>query len=76
MSTAGKARALAHYTAQARAAERHLAGESYRQITRRVHRYETVICTACQGTREDRFGVMLVCRFCGGTGETEVEVLA
>ena len=44
--------------------------------TRRVHRYETVICTACQGTREDRFGVMLVCRFCGGTGETEVEVLA
>ena len=76
MSTAGKARALGHYTAEAQAAERHLAGESYQQITRRVHRYETVICTACQGTREDRFGVTLVCRFCGGTGETEVEVLA
>ena len=71
-----KARVLAHYAAQARAAERHLAGESYEQITRRVHRYEAVICTACQGTREDRFGVTLVCRFCGGSGETEQELLS
>ena len=75
MSTAGKARALGHYTAEAQAAERHLAGESYQQITR-VHRYETATCSACQGSGEDAHQVLRCCRFCGGTGETEVEVLA
>ena len=71
-----KARVLAHYTVEAQAAERHLAGESYEQITRRVHRYEAVICTACQGSGEDAYQVLRCCRFCGGAGEVEVEVLA
>ena len=55
-----KGYALAHYSGEAA----------------RIHRYETVICGACNGSGEDAYSHTRCCRFCGGSGETEQELLS